>query len=102
DADAVATHLDRTGFAVRAEEGGPHGRRVLRPEIEDLPDLDPAMLGEPSSFAAGAGVVTRGLAQVREFDVREVPLLIDADHVLIGTVGPGHETSAGAERQVCQ
>src|SRR5262249_33092912 len=46
DADAVRSHLQRHGLAVRPRDGGVQRLRVFRAEIEDVPDLDPAGLDQ--------------------------------------------------------
>src|SRR4029453_939058 len=86
DADAVASHLDRTLLPIGPEERGAHRARVLGAEVEHLADLDPAMHGELAAVAPRTAVAGPRLAQTGEGDVRKVARLVHAHQVLVAAV----------------
>src|SRR5215472_5146035 len=88
DADAVATHhhgLARTAFV---EIVAAHRRRVLRAQLEDLPDLDAAKTLVLSAPAARATVSFRGHPEIEEtLELLEVTIRLEAEMVVALPVG---------------
>ena len=95
DADAVAAHLDRPLLAVGVEEGRAHRRAVLGAEVEDLPDLDAAMLRERPVVAARAAVAGARLPQVGEARASgKSRSWSTPTRCVVGAVGAGHRRRA--------
>src|SRR5699024_4223377 len=98
-ADAVGTHGDPGGFAVRAERVHLERVRVFPAELENVADLDAAR-GNQCAFAVRRGVP---FAYVGGFDgaVRgEVPAAHQIHHVVVRFVGAGDPGGAGDDARV--
>ena len=87
--DPVAPHQHGVLLPVLVQEGRPERRRIGRPELEDVADLDRGLESQPPA-AHRAGISFDRLPDVRETG-REVAAVLDATQVPARPVCPGDE-----------
>ena len=97
DADPVRAHDDRVRLAVLAEVGRAGGVGELRPELEDVADLDP--VAQDDRLAADrAGVALLGVRDVGDDVGRVVAPDVDVAVVEALAVGAGDEVRLSVRR----
>ena len=66
DADSVTAHDREVTFSLAVEVGHVHGFGIFRPELENIPDLDPAQDRDRMLFTAGADPALGDLREIME------------------------------------
>jgi hypothetical protein len=99
DAEAVAAHDHRLALAVLVEERAAHRLRVLRAELEHVPDLD-AAVDLQRRLAARAGIAGDDGRDVGVLRLRKIAAGIDAAEVKVFLVAADDPVDAALQRRV--